>query len=283
MPLTTSMAMLADAQQNNYAVGAFNIENMEMAQAVIAAAEEMRAPVIVQTTPSTVRYASLDLYFANVAALAKNADVPVAMHLDHGDSFELAVKAIKAGYTSIMIDGSHRSFDDNINVTKRVVAVAAPNDIPVEAELGKVGGKEDGLDGGDGGYTEPHAAKEFAERTSISSLAVAIGTAHGVYSATPKLDINRLREIRKLVEVPLVLHGASGLDDNDITACIKEGVCKVNFATELRIAFSDGVKDTLFKSPDTFDPKKYGAAGRERLKQLVIARIRVCGCQNRYK
>lgn len=283
MSLSTTMAMLADAQQNGYAIGAFNIENMEMAQAVIAAAEEMRAPVIVQTTPSTVRYASLDLYLANVAAIAKNAKVPVAMHLDHGDSFGLAVRAIRAGYTSIMIDGSHSSFDDNISVTKRVVEVAAPNGIPVEAELGKVGGKEDDLDGGNGGYTNPQDAKEFVEKTGLSSLAVAIGTAHGVYSVTPKLDIDRLREIRKLVDVPLVLHGASGLDDNDVIACIKEGIRKVNFATELRIAFSDGVKEVLSKHPDTFDPKKYGAAGRERVKQLVIDRIKICGCQDRYK
>lgn len=281
MPLVTSTQMLLDAQRDSYAVGAFNVENMEMAQAVIAAAEELRAPVIVQTTPSTVRYASLDLFYANVAALAKNATVPVAMHLDHGDSFELAVGAIHAGYTSVMIDGSHDTFEQNIDVSARVVAEAKPAGIPVEAELGKVGGKEDDLDGGDGGYTDPDTAKEFVERTGISSLAVAIGTAHGVYSVTPKLDVERLRQIRKVVDIPLVLHGASGLDDNDVKECIKEGICKVNFATELRIAFSDGVKEVLGKNPDTFDPKKYGAAGREKVKQLCIGRMKVCGCQNR--
>lgn len=281
MPLVTTEKMLLDAQRGGYAVGAFNIENMEMAQAVVAAAEELSAPVIIQTTPGTVKYAGLDLYFANVATLARAARVPVALHLDHGESFDLAMQAIRAGYTSIMIDGSHEPFEGNIGVSRRVVAVAAPNRIPVEAELGKVGGKEDGLDGGAGGYTEPSEAKAFVERTGVSSLAVAIGTAHGVYSGTPKLDVARLREIRALVEIPLVLHGASGLADADVQECIREGICKVNFATELRIAYSDGVKETLAKSPDVFDPKKYGAAGRERVKRLVMDRMRVCGCQDR--
>ena len=281
MPIVNSFQMLLDAQANGYAIGAFNVENMEMSQAVIAAAEEMRAPVIVQTTPSTVRYASLDLFFASIAALAKNATVPVAIHLDHGNSFDLAVMAIRAGYTSIMIDGSHESFEDNIALSKSVVAVAKPNGITVEAELGKVGGKEDDLDGGAGGYTDPQDAKIFVERTGVSSLAVAIGTAHGIYASTPGLDVERLVAIRKLVDVPLVLHGASGIAGSDVQRCIKEGICKVNYATELRVAYSDGVKDLLAKSPDTFDPKKYGAAGREKVKQICIERIKVCGCANR--
>ena len=181
MPLVTSEAMLLAAQKGGYAVGAFNVENMEMAQAVIAAAEELQAPVMIQTTPSTVRYGSLALYRANVAALAKAAKVPVAMHLDHGNSFELAAQALREGYTSIMIDGSHEIFEENIALTQKVVAMCKPNQIPVEAELGKVGGKEDDLNGGAGGYTDPLEAKEFVKRTQVSSLAVAIGTAHGVY------------------------------------------------------------------------------------------------------
>lgn len=280
MPLTTSEQMLCDAQHGGYAVGAFNVENMEMAQAVLAAAQELNAPVIVQTTPGTIKYAGLDMYYANIAALAKKVSVPVAIHLDHGNSFELAVQAIRAGYTSVMIDGSHESFEQNINLTGRVVAVAKPNGIPVEAELGKVGGKEDDLDGGNPGYTDPQEAQEFVERTGISSLAVGIGTAHGVYKGTPKLDIDRLKEIRKRVSIPLVLHGASGLPDSDVIKCIKEGICKVNFATQLRIAFSAGVKELIDKQPDSFDPKKYGAEGREHVKQAVKDLIKVCGCQN---
>lgn len=281
MPLATTKEMLLQAQAHGYAVGAFNVEDMEMAQAVIEAAEELKAPVIVQTTPSTVRYAGLSLYRANVAALAQKASIPVAMHLDHGSSFELAVQALREGYTSIMIDGSQEPFEQNILLTRRVVDVCMPNGIPVEAELGKVGGKEDDLNGGDGGYTEPSEAKEFVERTGVSSLAVSIGTAHGVYKGTPKLDVERLKKIRALVEIPLVLHGASGLTDESVQACIAEGICKVNFATELRIAYTDGVKKILAEKPDTFDPKAYGKEGRERVKQLVKNRILVCGCQGR--
>ncbi len=282
MSLVTSTEILLKAQKEHYAVGAFNVENMEMAQAIISAAEELRAPVILQTTPSTVKYAGLDMYLANVATLAKKATVPVAMHLDHGSSFELAVQAIRAGYTSVMIDGSHESFEDNIDVSRRVVNVAKPNDIPVEAELGKVGGKEDDLECNDPGYTDPKDAVEFVEKTGISSLAVAIGTAHGLYAGTPKLDVERLKEIRKVVDIPLVLHGASGLSDKDVIDCIKEGICKVNFATELRIAYSDGVKEVLKENPETYDPKKYGAVGRERVKQLVMNRIKVCGSNGKY-
>ena len=281
MPLATTQAMFAAAQQNGYAIAAFNIENMEMAQAVVAAATEARAPVIVQTTPSTLRHAAPALFCANVAALAQEAPVPVALHLDHGDSAALAAQALRAGYTSIMIDGSHGSFNENVALTKAVVAFCAPNGVPVEAELGKVGGKEDDLDGGAGGYTDPADAAAFVQQTGVSSLAVAIGTAHGVYKTAPVLDVARLKQIRARVSIPLVLHGASGLADGDVAACIREGVCKVNFATELRIAFSAGVKEHLAAKPDEIDPKKYLAAGRARVNELCLQKIAVCGSQNR--
>lgn len=277
MPLVTTEKMLLDAQVGGYAVGAFNVENMEMVQAVVAAAEELRSPVIMQTTPSTVKYASLAYFYANAKAAAEAASVPVAIHLDHGSSFDLAMQALRTGYTSIMIDGSHSVFEENVAVTKAVVDACAPSNVPVEAELGKVGGKEDDLDGGAGGYTEPEEAAEFVERTGVSSLAVAIGTAHGVYAGEPKLDLDRLTEIRKVVDIPLVLHGASGLTDEAVMESIRRGICKVNFATELRIAFSDGVKKVLSEAPDTFDPKKYNAVGRENVKQLVMNRMKVCG------
>ncbi|MBO5197844.1 MAG: ketose-bisphosphate aldolase [Lachnospiraceae bacterium] len=278
MPLVTSEKMLLDAQAGGYAVGAFNVENMEMVKAVIAAAEELRAPVMLQTTPSTVKYASLAMYAAIVSAEAKKASVPVALHLDHGSSFELAMQALREGYTSIMIDGSHESFEGNIDVTKRVVAAAKPNRISVEAELGKVGGKEDDLEADADTNTDPMQAREFVERTGVSSLAVAIGTAHGFYVGTPVLDKERLSEIRKVVEVPLVLHGASGLSDEDVKDCVARGICKVNFATELRAAFTDGIKEVLAAKPNTFDPKKLGAVGMEKVTELVKSRIRVCGC-----
>lgn len=282
MPLVTSEQMLLDAQKGGYAVGAFNVENMEMAQAVVAAAEKLRAPVMLQTTPSTVKYAGVGLYYAMLSQLAGRAQVPVCIHLDHGSSFELAMQTLRAGYTSIMIDGSHEPFEENIGVTARVVAAAKPCGVPVEAELGKVGGKEDDLDGGNGGYTDPRDAEIFVEHTGISSLAIAIGTAHGVYKGTPKLDVGRLKEIRKVVSIPLVLHGASGLLDEQVRECVQNGICKVNFATELRIAYSDGVKAVLAENPDVFDPKAYGKAGRANVEALVENRIKICGCAGKY-
>ena len=282
MPLVTSKELLQDAQRNHYAIGAFNVENMEMVQAVIAAAEALSSPVILQTTPGTLKYAAPEVYYANVAAMAKTARVPVVMHLDHGSSFELALRAFRAGYTSIMIDGSKLDFEENAALTKSVVDACHAGGIPVEAELGKVGGKEDDLDGGaDNGYTVPEEAAVFAERTGVDSLAVAIGTAHGVYKGTPKLDLPRISRIRELVSVPLVLHGTSGVPDDTVRQCIARGMCKVNYATYLRIAFTGGVKECLQKNPDVYDPKKYGAEGRERVKQYVMEKIRVCGSDGR--
>lgn len=277
MALVTTKQLLLDAQKGGYAVGAFNVENMEMVQAAVAAAEELQSPVILQTTPSTVKYADLDFFYANAKVAAENASVPVAMHLDHGNSFELAMRALRVGYTSIMIDGSHDSFEENIAVTKAVVDACRPSHVPVEAELGKVGGKEDDLDGGEGGgYTVPSEAAEFVKATGIDSLAVAIGTAHGVYQGTPKLDVNRLSEIREVVSIPLVLHGTSGVPDDAVRECIKRGICKVNYATDLRIAFSNGVKEILDAAPDTIDPKKYNACGREYVKEYVKGKMEVC-------
>lgn len=279
MPLVTTKELLQNAQKGGYAVGAFNVENMEMVQAVLDAAEKMHAPVIMQTTPSTLKYASPDFFYGNVYEAAKNALVPVALHLDHGSSFELAVKAVRAGYTSIMIDGSHETFEENIALTKKVVEVCEAAGVPVEAELGKVGGKEDDLDGGDGsGFTEPEEAREFVERTGVSSLAVAIGTAHGIYKGEPKLDLERLSEIRKVVQVPLVLHGASGVPDEAVKESIKRGICKVNYATELRIAYTSGVREILDGSESVIDPKAYGTCGRERVSAFVQEKMKVCGC-----
>jgi tagatose 1,6-diphosphate aldolase GatY/KbaY len=275
--------MLLDAQKGGYAVGAFNVENMEMVRAVIAAAEEMCAPVMLQTTPSTVKYGTLEIYAAIVEAEAKKASVPICLHLDHGSSFELAVQAIKAGYTSVMIDGSQEDFEQNIAITKKVVDAARACRIPVEAELGKVGGKEDDLEAEADTNTDPMEAKKFVERTGVSSLAIAIGTAHGFYAGTPVLDKERISEIQKVVSIPLVLHGASGLSDDDVRESVQRGMCKVNFATDLRVAYMDAGKKLLAEKPDTFDPKKLGLVGMEAVKELVKNCMRVCGCENKGK
>lgn len=281
MSFVTSEKMLRDADANGYAIGAFNVENMEMVMAVIKACEELRAPAILQTTPSTVKYAGIDMYYANVAAAAKKASVPIALHLDHGSSFELAMQALRGGYTSIMIDGSKLDFEENISLSKRVADACRPSGIPVEAELGKVGGKEDDMSCDDPGYTDPDDAVRFANETGITTLAVAIGTAHGIYKGEPKLDMVRLSEIRKVVSIPLVLHGASGVPDDAVKECIRRGISKVNFATELRIAFSDGIKAYLKDNPDAFDPKKYCIVGMNNVTELVKNKILVCGSNGR--
>jgi tagatose 1,6-diphosphate aldolase GatY/KbaY len=272
MPLVNTRRLLLDAQKGGYAIGAFNAENLEMAQAIILAAEEMNAPVIVQTTAGTLKYAPPACFAGMIGKLAAAAKVPVALHLDHGNSFELAEECKREGYTSLMIDGSLLPYEENVSLTRRVVAMAG--DLPVEAELGTVGGKEDGHEA-QAQYTDPEQAADFAERTGISSFAVAIGTAHGIYKGIPKLDLTRLSEIRRTVSIPLVLHGTSGVPLDQVSACIERGICKVNYATELRIAFTDGVKKAMAEKPDNFDPKKYLSCGREAVKALVLDRIKL--------
>jgi len=280
MPLVRSKELLMDAQKNHYAIGAFNVENMEMMQAVIAAAEAENAPVILQTTPSTLKYADTSLYCAMAKAITENTFVPVAIHLDHGNSVELCEKAAKDGYTSLMIDGSKLPLEQNISLTKKVVEMAKTYSVcpSVEAELGKLGGKEDDVEVKDGEdtCTDPKEAIQFVERTGIDSLAVAIGTAHGFYKGTPKLEFERLAQIRNNVSVPLVLHGSSGISDEDVIKAISLGICKVNFATELRVAYSDAVKACIHQDPAVYDPKKYGASGRDAVTELVRHRIKIC-------
>lgn len=280
MPLTTTVSMLRKAQEQGFAVGAFNVENMEMAQAIISAAEELRAPVILQTTPSTVRYAGTGMYAAMVAALAQEATVPVAMHLDHGDSFALCAQALRSGYTSVMIDGSKLPLEENTALTYKVSEMCAAVGVPVEGEIGRVGGKEDDLES-DGGYTIPEEAVRFEKESGLFSMAVGVGTAHGFYKEKPQLNKELITTLRGMLQAPMVLHGASGLSDEDVKDCIRRGICKVNFATELRAAYTEGVKAVLAENPKTFDPKAYGKEARQRVKALVMERMLVCGCDGK--
>jgi tagatose 1,6-diphosphate aldolase GatY/KbaY len=269
--------MLKRAREEGWAAGAFNVENMEMVQAVIDAAEELKAPVILQTTPGTLKYAGPDLYYAIAAAGAKNSPVEIAIHLDHGDSFSLAARALRIGYTSIMIDGSKLPLAENTALTESVVQICQPNRISVEGELGKVGGKEDDHESG-GGYTDPEEAVEFVQKTKVSSLAVGVGTAHGIYKERPVLNVELISVLRKIIPVPLVLHGASGLEDGVVRDCIRRGMAKVNFATELRIAYTEAVKKYLSGDPSVLDPKKYGAAAKDAVRAKVMEKMRICGC-----
>ena len=285
MPLVNSRELLRDAQIHSYAVGAFNVENMEMMQAVVAAAEAESAPLMMQTTPSTLRYASTAVFSAMAQAIAGKAKIPVAIHLDHGDSFELCRQAAWDGYTSVMIDGSKLPLEENIALVHRVVQMAGdvPQQPAVEAELGRLGGKEDSLEvtPGEDIYTDPGEAARFVEETGIDSLAVAIGTAHGFYKGKPKLDFERLAQLRDAVPIPLVLHGSSGVPDEDVQRAISLGICKVNFATELRVAYTEATRQTLSGDPDLYDPKKFGGPGREAVTKLVRHRIAICGTGKR--
>ena len=283
MPLVTSKEMLEKAKEHGYAVGAFNVENMEMVMAVLAAAEETGSPVIMQTTPGTVKYAGLDYYLANVRAAAERSEIPVAMHLDHGNSFELACEAFRTGYTSIMIDGSKKPFEENIALTRSVTDVCHAGGVPVEGELGRVGGKEDDLDntGDVNPYTDPDEAAEFVDRTKVDFLAVGIGTSHGVYKGVPKVNVEVLSAIRKVVDIPLVMHGTSGVPDDQVRDCVSRGICKVNYATDLRIAFTEGVKEHMVAHPDDFDPKKYCVPAMEKVKAYVMQKMDVVGSCHR--
>ena len=274
MPFVSTREMLKKAQQGKYAVGAFNSENMEMVQAIVAAAEAEHAPVIIQTTPGTLKYADAMIFAGQASRLAAAAKVPVALHLDHGNSFELAEYCVRQGYTSVMIDGSLLPFEDNVALSRRVVEMAG--DTPVEAELGTVGGKEDSHEASVS-YTDPAQAEEFVRRTGVYSFAPAIGTAHGVYKSTPKIDLERLSEIAARVDAPLVLHGTSGVPDETVRACIERGICKVNYATDLRITFTNAVKAYIVENPNAFDPKKYLGAARAAVTERVRELIRVCG------
>ena len=271
--LVTTKEMLLDAQAGHYAVGAFNVESLEFVMAVIKAAEDKKSPVIMQTTPGTVKYANLDYFAAMCKVAADAASVPVAIHLDHGDGFDRCVQAMHAGYTSVMIDGSHVPFEDNIALTASVTKVATPLGIPVEAELGKVGGKED-----DGPAVE---GENFVARTGCGSLAVGVGTAHGVYKGTPHIEQGVLKEIRSRLEIPLVLHGTSGVPDDQVAEAIRNGICKVNYATELRQAFTKGFMGYMAANPDCFDPKKPSKPGMQEIYDVVASHMDNLGSTNK--
>lgn len=281
--LVTTKEMLLDAQRNHYAVGAFNIEDLEFVMAVVKAADDMSSPVILQTTPGSVKYAGLDYFYGIVSAAAKKTRVPVALHLDHGEGFKLCMEAIHAGYTSVMIDGSHDPFETNIAITSSVARVGAAMGVPVEAELGKVGGKEDdGKDAGDDNlFTDPDEAVEFVQKTGCTSLAVGVGTAHGVYKGIPHIEQNVLKAIEEKVDIPLVLHGTSGVPDDQVKEAIQNGACKVNYATELRQAYMHGFMNFMKKNPDVFDPKKPAARGMEEIEKVVSSHMQNLGSDNR--
>jgi len=275
--------MLLDAQREGYAVPAFNIHNLETIQTVAEAAVELRSPVILAATPGTMDFAGRAYIQAIAETAAKLNDIPIALHLDHHTTYESIVESLKLGTKSVMIDASHQPFEENVALTKKVVEIAHEYGATVEAELGRLVGQEDDLqvDEQDGAYTDPDLAVQFVERTGVDSLAVAIGTAHGLYKAEPKLDFERLAKISRLVDVPLVLHGASGLSKEDVQKCIELGCAKVNISTELKIPFSTGLRNYLITHPEETDPRKYMKPAKEKMKETVIEKILMCKSNGR--
>ena len=299
--LVTNKDLMIPARKNGYAIGAFNVQNLESMSAVAEAAAEEKSPVIMQITPSVIKYAGL-AYISNlVKTAAELASVPIAMHLDHGEDFETAVKCVNAGFSSVMIDGSFLSFDENVAVTKRVVAVAHPKGVSVEAELGKLAGVEErSVAEKDAILTDPETAVEFVEKTGVDTLAVAIGTSHGAYKfkSEAKLDLERLKVISEKISIPLVLHGASsvpqeivekankygaeltgakGIPESEIKKAILLGIAKINIDTDLRLAFTAAVREALTNSPKNFDPRKILGPARDAMKEVAKGKMRLFG------
>ena len=299
--LVTNRDLLLTARREVYAVGAFNVSNLESLLAVVEAAVEEKSPVIIAVTPSSIQYAGLSYIEEMVKTAAGSVSLPLSLHLDHGKDLETISRCVGAGFTSVMIDGSHLKFEENVALTKRVVDLAHPKRVSVEAELGKLAGiEEPNIKAGEAFLTDPDAAKDFVESTNVDALAVAIGTSHGAYKfkGEPKLDFERLKLIRERVDVPLVLHGASsvplwivekavkygaelsgakGIPEEHIRKAVSLGITKINIDTDLRLAFTATIREFLAKSPKEFDPRKILGPTKEAMKEVVKGKMRLFG------
>lgn len=276
--IVNTKEMLIKARKEGYAVPAFNIHNLETIQVVVEAATELRSPLILAATPGTMDYAGRAYIQAMAEVAAKVNDIPIALHLDHHEDLASITESLDLGVKSVMIDGSMGSFEDNIALTKSVVEKAHEYGATVEGELGKLVGQEDDLivKAEDAEYTDPDAAVEFVERTGIDTLAVAIGTGHGVYETEPKLDFDRLEKIKDMVDIPIILHGASGISKEDVQHCIRLGCAKVNISTELKIPFSDALRQFLIDNPNETDTRKYMGPAKAAMKKIAIEKIKMC-------
>ena len=300
MAFITSTEMFKKSLKSDYAVGAFNVNNMEIIQGIVDAAKQEQAPIILQVSAGARKYAKPAYLLKLVEAAMMDTGLDICLHLDHGEDFEICKQCIDGGFTSVMIDGSKHPFEDNVALTKKVVEYAHAHGVVVEAELGKLAGVEDNIkvDSKFATYTDPEEAAEFVEKTGVDSLAIAIGTSHGAYkfSGDPQLDFDRLREIHKLIPgTPLVLHGAStvlpefvdkcnryggnipgakGVPEEMITEAAKYGICKVNIDTDLRLAMTAEIRKYLAENPKEFDPRKYLGPARDAISSMVSHKIK---------
>lgn len=282
MPLVSMTDMLNKAKEEKYAVGQFNLNNLEFTQAILQAAEEEKSPVILGVSEGAARYmGGFKLVVAMVEALMEEYDVtvPVAIHLDHGSSFEMCAKAIQAGFTSVMIDGSHHPLEENIELTKKVVELAHIHGVSVEAELGRIGGQEDDLivDDAEAMYAIPSECDQLVRETGVDCFAPALGSVHGPYKGEPNLGFERMEEVMNLTGVPLVLHGGTGIPTKDIQRAISLGTAKINVNTENQITSAKTVREVLAEKPDLYDPRKYLGPARETIKETVKGKMREFG------
>ena len=306
MPLVTTQEMFEKSMKEGFAIGAFNVNNMEIIQGIVDAAQEQNSPVILQVSASAIKYARMPYLIKMIEAAVETTNIPIALHLDHGPDFETCKECIDAGFTSVMIDGSKYSFEENIELTKKVVEYAHSKGVVVEAELGKLAGIEDDVNvsAADAMYTDPEQAKEFVERTGCDSLAIAIGTSHGAYKfkGEAKLRFDILKEIKERIpNTPIVLHGASSVIPELVEMCNnyggeipgakgvpneilkeagKSGVSKINVDTDLRLAMTANIRKVFGDKPSEFDPRKYLAPAREAIKEVVSYKIENVFCSN---
>ncbi len=302
MPLVGTKEMFKKAYDGGYAVGAFNVNNMELLQAIVDAGTEERSPLILQVSAGARKYARQEYLIHLVKAAMETTDIPVALHLDHGDSFELCKACVDGGFSSVMIDASHSPFDENVAITKKVVEYAHAKGVPVEAELGKLTSTSDEPGAREAVYTDPDEVVEFVKQTGCDSLAISIGTSHGAYKfkGEATLDFPRLEKIQSLLpNYPIVLHGASSVPADLVEICNKYGgklpgtrgvpeeflaraakmaVCKINVDTDLRIAMTGAIRKIFAENPSEFDPRKYLGPAREAVKQVVKGKVKLFGC-----
>ena len=303
MPLVTTKEMFKKAYEGGYAIGAFNVNNMEIVQGIADAAIELNSPIILQVSAGARKYAKHNYLVKLVeAVLVEAPDLPIALHLDHGADFEICKSCIDGGFTSVMIDGSHHDFETNIELTKKVVEYAHERGVVVEAELGRLAGIEDAVNvsDADAAYTQPDEVEEFVTRTGVDSLAIAIGTSHGAYKfnpgTNPQLRFDILAEIEKRIpEFPIVLHGASsvpqefvkiinehggalkdaiGVPEEQLRQAARSAVCKINIDSDLRLGMTAGIREVMWTNPAAFDPREYLKVGRANVKTVVMHKIK---------
>jgi len=275
--------LVEHAHKHKYALGAFNTSNLEVTQGIVQGALEMQAPVIIQVSETAIKYAGLKSITAIVETVARKeaASIPIALHLDHGRSFRAVAECIEAGFSSIMIDASNLPFEENVVITRQAVDYAHKKGVWAQGELGKISGSEDYVvvKDRDAYFTDPQEAKEFVKETKVDTLAVSVGNVHGIYKlrkGVPRLNQKRLKEIHEAIpDVPLVLHGASGLPEDEIVEAIKGGVRVINIDTELRLAFTEKLRETLANDKDEYDPRKILAPSRDAVKEVVKKKIKI--------